>query len=44
MELLSIDQYAKHIGKSRRTIYNWIYQGKLKGKIVIIGKHRFIKK
>lgn len=44
MDLLTIDEYAKHIKKSRRTIYNWIASGKLKSKIVTIGKHTYLKK
>ena len=30
-ELLRPDEVAEHFSVSKKTVYNWIYQGKLKG-------------
>jgi predicted site-specific integrase-resolvase len=38
--LVTLEQYAKHIGVSLKTIYNHIKNGKIKP--VIIGKTKFI--
>ena len=32
---LSIDDYAKHIDKTRKTIYNWIESGKVTTKRIL---------
>ena len=38
--LMSLEEYAKHIGVSLKTIYNHIKAGKIKP--IIIGKSKFI--
>lgn len=36
---LNISQYAKHVGKSRTAIYNWIGSGKIpKEDIILVPK------
>jgi excisionase family DNA binding protein len=39
--LLTLEEYAKHIGVSLKTIYNHINTGKIKP--IMIGKSKFIK-
>ena len=41
MKYMTLEEYAKHIGVSLKTIYNHINSGKLKP--TIIGKSKFIK-
>lgn len=42
MKLLTLEQYAFYLGKTKRTIYNWLKAGKIKHRIIVIGKHTFI--